>query len=110
MDVSFLVVDSWKGVAEEAIRVFVVGGGCGQDEPGIIMRVKLATGSTIVEKTGNCPHESKIKAFFANRDRIELKLLSRKNKRFATWKIRGAFGSTSDHNFCMSMQNGSNLT
>ena len=58
----FLVVDSWRGVAEEAIRVFVVGGGCGQEEPGIIMRVKLATGSTVVEKTGNCPHESKIKA------------------------------------------------
>ena len=58
----FLVVDSWKGVAEEAIRVFAVGGGCGQEEPGIIMRVKLATGSTVVEKIGNCPHESKIKA------------------------------------------------
>ena len=38
----------------------------------------IATGSTVVEKTGNCPHESKIKAFFANRDRIELNL-SRKN-------------------------------
>ena len=68
----FLVVDSWRGVAEEAIRVFEVGGGCGQEEPGIIMRVKLATGSTVVEKTGNCPHESKIKASFANRDRIRL--------------------------------------
>ena len=47
----FLVVDSWRGVAEEAIRVFVVGGGCGQEEPGlgITMRVKLATGSTVVE-------------------------------------------------------------
>ena len=70
------MVDSWSGVAEEAIRVFVVGGGCGQEEPGIIMRVKLATGSTrstVVEKTCNCPHESKIKAFFANRDRIRLK-------------------------------------
>ena len=69
---SFFVVDSWRGVAEEAIRVFVVGGGCGQEEPGIIMRVRLATGSTVVEKTGNCPHESKIQAFFANRDRIDL--------------------------------------
>ena len=35
------------GVAEEAIRVFVVGDGC--QEPGIIMRVKLVTGSTVVE-------------------------------------------------------------
>ena len=66
----FLVVDLWRGVAEEAIRVFVVGGGCGQEKPGIIMRVKLVTGSTVVEKTCNCPHESKIKALFANRDRI----------------------------------------
>ena len=75
------MVDSWRGVAEEAIRVFVGGGGCGQEEPGIIMRVKLATGSTIVEKPGNCPHESKIKAFFANRDRIGLNyILSRKKK------------------------------
>ena len=61
-----------RGVAGETIRVFVVGGGCGQEEPGIIMLVKLATGSTVVEKTGNCPHESKIKASFANRDRIRL--------------------------------------
>ena len=45
----FLVVGWWRGVAEEAIRVFVVGGGCGQEEPGIIMRVKLVTGSTVVE-------------------------------------------------------------
>ena len=45
----FLAVDSWRGVAEEAIRVFVVGGGSGQEEPGIIMRVKLVTGSTVVE-------------------------------------------------------------
>ena len=45
----FLVVDSWRGVAEEAILVFVVGGGCGQEEPGIIMRVKLVTGCTVVE-------------------------------------------------------------
>ena len=73
MDVRERLLDSWRGVAEEAIRVFVVGGGCGQEEPGIIMRVKLATGSTVVEKTGNCPHQSKIKAFFANRDRIGLK-------------------------------------
>ena len=29
------------GRGEEAIRVFVVGGGCGQEEPGIIMRVYL---------------------------------------------------------------------
>ena len=43
----FLVVDSWRGVAEAAIRVFVVGSGCGQEEPGIIMRVNLATGSTV---------------------------------------------------------------
>ena len=63
----FLVVDSWRGVAEEAIRVFVVGGGCGQEEPGIIM---------LVEKTGNCPQESKIKAFFANRDRVGLKKIT----------------------------------
>ena len=45
----FLVVDLRRGVAEEAIRVFVVGGGCGQEEPGIIMRVKLVTESTVVE-------------------------------------------------------------
>ena len=32
-------------MAEEAIRVSVVGGGCGQEEPGIVMRVKLVTGS-----------------------------------------------------------------
>ena len=38
-----------EGRAEEAIRVFVVGGGCDQEEPGIIMRVKLVTGSTVVE-------------------------------------------------------------
>ena len=44
-----LVVDSWRGVALEAIRVFVVGGRCGQEDPGIIMRVKLVTGSTVVE-------------------------------------------------------------
>ena len=75
----FLVVDSWRGVAEEAIRVFVVGGGCGQEEPGIIMRVKLATGSTVVEKTGNCLHESKIKAFFANREKKGKKKLIRPN-------------------------------
>ena len=75
---SFFVVDSWRGVAEEAIRVFVVGGGCGQEEPGIIMRVRLATGSTVVEKTDNCPHESKIKAFLANRDRIGLKIAQKK--------------------------------
>ena len=56
----FLVVDSWRGLAEEAIRVFVVGGGCGQEERGIIMRVKLATESTVVEKTSNCPHRSKL--------------------------------------------------
>ena len=59
----FLAVDSWRGVDEEAIRVFVVGDGCGQEETEIIMQV---TGSTVVEKTGNCPLESKIKAFFAN--------------------------------------------
>ena len=76
------MVELWRGVAEEAIRVFVVGGRCGQEEPGIIMRVKLATGSTVVEKTGNCPHESKIKAFFANRDRIGLNYtLSRKKEK-----------------------------
>ena len=46
------MLDSRRGVAEEAIRVFVVGGGCGQEEPGIIMRVNLATRSTVVEKTG----------------------------------------------------------
>ena len=45
----FLVVDSRRGVAEEPIRVFVVGGGCGQEEPGITMRMKLVTGSTVVE-------------------------------------------------------------
>ena len=43
------MVDSWRGVAEEAIRVFVAGGGCGQEEPGIIIQVKLVTGSTVVE-------------------------------------------------------------
>ena len=37
-------------MAEVAIQVFVVGGGCGQEEPGIIMRVKLATGNTVVER------------------------------------------------------------
>ena len=68
-------------MSEEAIRVFVVGGGCGQEEPGIIIRVKLATGSTVVEKTGNCPHESKIKAFFTNRDRIGLKLQGKSKKK-----------------------------
>ena len=45
----FLVVDSWRGVAEEAIGVFVIGGGCGQEEPVIIMRVKLVTEGTVVE-------------------------------------------------------------
>ena len=38
-----------EGVAQIAIRVFVVEGGRGQEEPGIIMRVKLVTGSTVVE-------------------------------------------------------------
>ena len=69
----FLKVDSWRSMADEAIRIFVVGGEYGQEEQGITMRVKLATGSIIVEKTSNCPHESKIKAFFANRDLIGLK-------------------------------------
>ena len=44
-----------EGVAEEAILVFVVEGGCGQEKLGIIVRVKLATRSTVVEETGNCP-------------------------------------------------------
>ena len=39
----FLVVDSWRGVAEEAIQVFVVGGGCGQEEPGIIISLARHT-------------------------------------------------------------------
>ena len=43
----------------------LVGGGCGQEEPGIITRVKLATGRAVVEKTGNCPHENKIITFSA---------------------------------------------
>ena len=34
---------SWRGGAEEAIYVIVVESGCGQEEPGNIMRVQLAT-------------------------------------------------------------------
>ena len=68
------VVDSWRGVAEEAIRVFEVGGGCGQEEPGIIMRVNLATRSTVVEKTSNCSHERS-----KHRDRIGLGSRKREN-------------------------------
>ena len=26
------MVDSWRGVAEKVIQVFVVGGGCGQED------------------------------------------------------------------------------
>ena len=57
----FLVFDSWRGVAYEAIRVLVVGRWCGQEEPGIIMQVKLATGSTVVEKTGNAHMKARSK-------------------------------------------------
>ena len=49
MDVQERLLSGRRGVAEEAIRVFVVGGECDQEEPGIVMRVKLVTGSTVVE-------------------------------------------------------------
>ena len=59
----FLLVDSWRGVADEAIRVFVLGGGRGQEDR------YVSEISDRKHRSGNCPHESKIKAFFANRDR-----------------------------------------
>ena len=34
-----LIGESWGGVAEEAVRVLLVGGGSGQEEPGMIIRV-----------------------------------------------------------------------
>ena len=34
-----LISLSWRGGAEEAIQVIVVGSGCGQEVPGNIMRV-----------------------------------------------------------------------
>ena len=40
-----LISESWGGVAQEAICVVLVGSGSGQEEPGMIMRVKLATGN-----------------------------------------------------------------
>ena len=40
-----LISKSRGGMVEEAIRVFMVRGGSGQEELGIIMRVKLATGN-----------------------------------------------------------------
>ena len=46
------------------MQVFLAEGGRVQKEPGMIMRVYLATGSGPKEKTSNCPHQSKIKAFF----------------------------------------------
>ena len=59
----------------------LVGSGSGQEEPGMIMRVKLATGNGPEEKAGNCPHQSKIKAFFQNRDRMALKKKKKKKKK-----------------------------
>ena len=50
-------------MAKKAIRVVLVGSG---KEPGIIMRVKLATEMGPEEKTSKCPHQSKIKALFQN--------------------------------------------
>ena len=38
-DLANLINVSLGGVAEEAIRVFVVGSGSGQEEPGMTMRV-----------------------------------------------------------------------
>ena len=49
------------GVA--AIHVNILSAECSQEEPGSIMRVKLATGSCPEQKSRNCPHESKIKGF-----------------------------------------------
>ena len=40
-----LISESRGGVAKEAICVVWVGSGSGQEEPGMIMRVKLATGN-----------------------------------------------------------------
>ena len=42
-----LISDTWRGGAEEAIYVIVVGSGCGQEEPGNIVR---ATGSVPEQK------------------------------------------------------------
>ena len=53
-------VIKWKGAwPEKAIHVKILRAGCGQEEPGSIMQVKLA-GSYHVQKFSNYPHQSKI--------------------------------------------------
>ena len=55
---------------EEAMHVKF----CGQDEePGSIMRVKLATRSCHEQKSSNCAHQSKIKGFNNQWDLITYK-------------------------------------
>ena len=51
------------GVARISVQIM-----CSQEEPGSIMRVKLATGSFPEEKSDNCPHQSKIKALIKQLD------------------------------------------
>ena len=55
---SYQVEGAWP---EEAMHVKNFAGG--QEEPGSIMRVKLATESCHEQKSSNCPHQSKIKGF-----------------------------------------------
>ena len=57
---SYQVEGAWP---EEAIDAKILRAGCGQEEPGSIMRVKLATGSYHEQKSNNCPHQSNIKGF-----------------------------------------------
>ena len=51
-------------MAEEAISVLLVGSGSDQEEPGTIMRV--ISDQKWPPKTGNCPHQSKVKVFLAH--------------------------------------------
>ena len=48
---------------DEAIHIKILRAGCGQEESGSIMRVKLATESCHEQKSSNSPHQSKIKGF-----------------------------------------------
>ena len=67
-------VIKWKRAwPEEAIHVKYLQAGCGQMEPGSVMRVKLATGSCTEQKSNNCPHLSKIKGFNNQWDLLPIK-------------------------------------
>ena len=62
-----LKVIKWKGMwPKEDIHVKFCRQDVGQEEPGNIMRVKLATGSCPEQKSSNCPHQSKIKVLITS--------------------------------------------